>query len=62
MLTRELAGSSAEILGEQTRPQHEIVNDKLRSLGATFGGQTKLRETIGELIDAVREANTGGDS
>ena len=60
-LARELAGSSAEILGEQRQPQHQIINDKLRSQGATFGGQARLQETIGELIEAVRRTKTSGD-
>ena len=60
-LARELAGSSAEILGEQRQPQHQIINDKLRSQGTTFGGQARLQETVGELIEAVRRTKTSGD-
>ncbi|RMF78512.1 MAG: SDR family oxidoreductase, partial [Planctomycetota bacterium] len=52
-ITKELSGSSAEIVGEQRRPQHEIETGKLRSLGFEFGGEPLLRATVRELLDAV---------
>lgn len=53
-LAKELSGSSATIRGERTRPKNTIETGKLRSLGFTFGGESKLRETISELVKHVR--------
>jgi nucleoside-diphosphate-sugar epimerase len=52
-LTKELTGSKSEILGEQTRPRHEIETGKLRALGMEFGGDALLRRSVQELADAV---------
>ncbi|MEQ9407350.1 MAG: NAD(P)-dependent oxidoreductase [Fuerstiella sp.] len=49
-LARELSGSSAEIRGEQTRPRHQIVSDKIKGMGMQFGGEELLKKTIGELL------------
>jgi len=53
---RELAGSRALINGNQPVPRHQINTDKLRGLGMAFGGKDLLRETIGQLVDAVKRA------
>ncbi len=53
-LAREISGSGAEIVGDQTRPKHEIVTEKLRGLGMRFGGETRMRETIAQLVEAAR--------
>ncbi len=58
MLAKELSGSSAEIIGEVKRPKHEIVTDKIRQLGMTFGGEALLRSTIAELV-RLAQANQG---
>ncbi len=50
----ELSGSKSPITGTQTRPQHEIVTQKLVALGMRFGGEALLRETIGRMIEAVK--------
>jgi hypothetical protein len=34
-------------------PKHEIVTEKLRRLGMTFGGQPLLVETIRQLLEAA---------
>jgi nucleoside-diphosphate-sugar epimerase len=47
---QELAGSSAEIIGEQKRPQHQIETGKLRALGMKFGGPELLRDTIRQML------------
>jgi nucleoside-diphosphate-sugar epimerase len=52
-LAKRLSGSAARIRGEQTRPKHQIVTDKLRALGMIFGGDALLEQTIKELLAAV---------
>ncbi len=49
-LTKRLTGSSSRILGRQCRPQHQIVTDKLRALGMTFGGEAFLVSTVKQLL------------
>jgi nucleoside-diphosphate-sugar epimerase len=51
---REIAGSSAEIVGEQCQPLHQIGTDKIRALGMRFGGWPLFEQTIGELVEAVQ--------
>ncbi len=53
-LAREISGSAATILGEPSEPKHQIVTEKLRGLGMQFGGERLLRETITELVEAMR--------
>ena len=52
-IARELSGSEAEIVGEPKSPKHQIATGKLESLGFTFGGTDRLRETIGRLLEQV---------
>lgn len=49
-LATKLSGSNAKIIGEQTRPKHEIETAKLRALGMEFGGEALLEETIHALL------------
>ncbi|HUE69651.1 MAG TPA: NAD(P)-dependent oxidoreductase [Pirellulaceae bacterium] len=49
-LAKKLSGSKADILGKQTAPKHQIVTEKLRSLGMEFGGQSLLEQTVAELV------------
>lgn len=53
-LAKKLADSSSEIVGEPKQPKHEIVTDKIRSLGMQFGGAELLRETVAELVSAAQ--------
>lgn len=53
-LAKELAGSDATIVGERTSAKNVIETGKLRGLGFAFGGEEKLRETIGVLVEAAR--------
>jgi nucleoside-diphosphate-sugar epimerase len=53
-LARQLSGSASRISGEQTRPRHQIVTDKLRALGMEFGGEALFEKTVSELVDAAR--------
>ncbi len=54
-LAQEISRSSATITGEQTRPKHQIVSDKIRDLGLVFGGDDLLRQTVGELVAAASD-------
>ena len=53
-VAKELSGSDSQIGGVNRGPKHQIETGKLRSLSMTFGGETLLRETIAELVEAVR--------
>jgi nucleoside-diphosphate-sugar epimerase len=50
-LARDLTGSASRITGEPSRPKHQIVTDKLQTLGMRFGGRPLLEQTIRQLID-----------
>jgi hypothetical protein len=52
-LAKQMSGSKADIRGQQTTPKNQIVTEKLRSLGMTFGGQQLLEATVRQLIEAV---------
>lgn len=52
-IAKRLSGSDAEILGEQTRPKHQIISDKIKALGMRFGGEERLDTTVSELLQAV---------
>jgi hypothetical protein len=49
-LAKQLSESSSRITGEQTRPQHQIVTDKLRGVGMEFGGDALFEKTVSELL------------
>ena len=51
---RELAGSTADIAGEQKQPLNEINTDRIRALGMQFGGWPLFEQTIGQMVDVVR--------
>ena len=53
-LAIELSGSASKIVGKRRQPKHQIVTDKIRSLGMEFGGDELLRRTVAELVEAVR--------
>lgn len=52
-LAAEIAGVHGQIKGRQTTPQNQIVTEKLRRLGMTFGGRSLLHDTISKLVDAA---------
>ena len=52
-LAREISGSDTVIDGRQTRPKHEIVSDKIKSLGMKFGGDDLLRQTVEQLVNSM---------
>jgi nucleoside-diphosphate-sugar epimerase len=52
-LAKQMSGSKSDIGGQQTSPKNQIVTEKLRSLGMTFGGQQLLEGTVRQLVEAV---------
>ncbi len=53
---KQIAGSEANIVGDQCQPLNEIETGKLKALGMKFGGWILFEQTIGELVDAARAA------
>jgi nucleoside-diphosphate-sugar epimerase len=51
-IARELTGSRSEVASLNRGPKHQIDTGKIRALGMTFGGESLLRRTVGELIEA----------
>ena len=52
-LAKQISGGDSRILGEPSRPKHEIDTRKIRSLGMQFGGQPLLAKTIEELVASL---------
>lgn len=52
-IARQLSGSNATIIGDESTPKHQIVSDKLKGIGMHFGGEELLRKTIAELLAAM---------
>lgn len=52
-LAKSLCGSRSVIHGDAPQPKNQIVTDRLRALGMTFGGQLLLEQTVRELLAAV---------
>ena len=52
-LAKQISGSRSTIHGGEPKPKNQIVTDKLRSLGMTFGGQPLLERTVRELVAAA---------
>ncbi len=55
-IAQRLSGSRATILGAATAPKNEIVTDKIKALGMTFGGTPLLEETVRQILGAVTGA------
>lgn len=53
-IAQRLSRSAGEIRGAITTPKNQIVTKKLKALGMTFGGDSLLERTIGELVAAVK--------
>ena len=53
-IAKELTGSKSVIPGGQKSPKNQIITDKLRALGMTFGGDALLRETVKQMVQAVQ--------
>jgi len=51
-------GASGTIGGEAPTPRNPIACAKLKELGMTFGGESRLKATIEAMVGAIRtEAN-----
>lgn len=48
------SGAPGRLLGEQTRPKHEIETAKLRGLGMTFGGREQLEQYVRAIVSSFR--------
>ena len=53
-IAKELAKSSSVITDLNRGPKNQIVTNKLCALGMKFGGESLLRQTVAELIQAHR--------
>lgn len=51
---KQISGSAANILGQQTSPKNQIVTAKLKSLGMKFGGRELLESTVRQLVAAAK--------
>jgi nucleoside-diphosphate-sugar epimerase len=49
-IAKELCGSTSTVHGQRTSPKNQITTDKIASLGMSFGGEAKLRDTIEQLL------------
>ena len=51
-IAKELSGSKSPIADLNKGPKHQIISDKIRALGMTFGGESLLRQTIADVLKA----------
>jgi nucleoside-diphosphate-sugar epimerase len=51
-IAKDLTGSRSEIADLNRGPKHQIMTEKIRGLGMSFGGEALLRQTVRELIEA----------
>jgi nucleoside-diphosphate-sugar epimerase len=49
-MAKRLTGSDSEITEYNKSPKHQIMTDKLRRLGMTFGGEELLEKTVAEML------------
>ena len=52
-IAKRLSGSGSVLSGGPTSPKNQIVTAKIERLGMTFGGESLLERTIGELLAAA---------
>jgi nucleoside-diphosphate-sugar epimerase len=58
-IAKELTSSPSTIANLNRGPKHQIVTQKLRALGMTFGGEAMLRRTVTQLVEAHRAPGPG---
>ncbi len=51
----EITGSSSVVTGSATQPKHNIVDEKLRSIGMTYGGHRQLEDTLKDLVNMIAD-------
>jgi nucleoside-diphosphate-sugar epimerase len=54
-IAKEMTGGSSTIDDLNKGPKNQIVTDKIRALGMSFGGEPILRQSIAELVQAHRQ-------
>jgi nucleoside-diphosphate-sugar epimerase len=55
-IAKEESGGRGAIHGAASSPNNEIVTDKLKALGMTFGGRPLLEQTVGEILDVIKRS------
>lgn len=53
-IAKELCGSEAKIEAKNKGPKHQIETSKLEALGMEFGGEAILRETVEQMLAAMK--------
>lgn len=53
-LAKQIAGSSSNVAGQPSQPKHQIMVDKIKSLGMSFGGRALLEETISQMVAEIK--------
>ncbi len=53
-LAKDLSGSCSPIDGGAKQPKHQIVTDKIQALGMRFGSDELVRQTVEDMVDALR--------
>jgi nucleoside-diphosphate-sugar epimerase len=61
-IAKDLTGSQSEILDLNRGPKNQIDTRKIRAMGLNFGGETLLRRTVQELVEAHRQSPGRGCS
>jgi nucleoside-diphosphate-sugar epimerase len=54
-IAKELTGSKSEVADLNRGPKNQIDTRKLLALGMTYGGESLLRRTVEELVEAYRQ-------
>jgi nucleoside-diphosphate-sugar epimerase len=52
-IAKELTGSTSTIADLNKGPKNQIVTDKLRALGMTFGGEMLLKKTVSQMLESI---------
>lgn len=54
-IAKRLCGSGSEIVPMNKGPKNQIDTARLRALGMAFGGQARVEEVVGQLLDAASD-------
>lgn len=57
-LAKEMLQSDCRIVGDAPTPKHQIVTEKIRGLGMTFGGRPLLEQTVAEMARHISDSPT----
>ncbi|MEM0925216.1 MAG: SDR family oxidoreductase [Planctomycetota bacterium] len=53
-IANAVSGRGTRIIGTKKQAKNEIVTERLRSLGMTFGGTSRLEATLSDMIERIR--------